>query len=166
MTIDNTGKIILDTVIIDDKNIIVLGSNTSFSSQSFVEKIEINDIKSKIKDIAKIAKENKVTFKGKAKSLKSLDSSLSDYESDYAVYLTLFNELRTLAKLKVKKGIYAPTSDDLELNEMYEIRNKISRLFHGNNPMSVFRNIKYSVEQAFDFISTSSNARIVSISHF
>jgi hypothetical protein len=155
MAIDKNGKIILDTVLIDDKNIIVLGSSTAFASQTFIEKINAINLSAKIKEIGRIAKEKKVTFKGKNKALKITKDNQESYEREFSLYITLFNELRTLAKEKVEKGIFPPTADDLELSKMYEIRNQIHAMFNGGKPMAIIRDLNNRVDETYDYIKTS-----------
>jgi hypothetical protein len=155
MAIDKDGKIILDTVLIDHENIIVLGSSTAFASQKFVEKINAINLSAKIKEIGQIAKLKSVKFTGKNKALKLSRDNQESYEREFSLYIDLFNNLRTLAKAKVEKGIFPPTADDLEINKMYEIRNQIHAMFHGGKPMSIIRDLNNRVDDILDRIKTS-----------
>jgi len=144
---DESKKIKLDVQIINDEQITVIGSSTSFFNETFCPKSDINGLIKRHNKLVKDAREKgiKVSLKTGHKGI--MQAVQHDYELAYAEYVSLYDELKELAQAKVEQGIYMPTSEDAELNMLSGISNKIRTYFHAGTPISRVRAAQSRIEE-------------------
>jgi hypothetical protein len=145
MTTLTKNKIKLDVCEITENFITVCGSSTSFANIQLAQPIDLLNIKSKIKELSRIAKIKNCKVKGKNKALSFIKINSDSYIELYDSYLKLYNHHKSLIEAKVEKGIYLPTCDDAELNEIYAIRNKISTMWYRSSLLSRMRELNHRV---------------------
>lgn len=145
MTTLTKNKIKLDVCKITDTFITVCGSSTSFANIQLAQPIDFLNLKSQIQELSRIAKIKNCKVKGKNKALSLIKTNSDSYIEIYDAYLKLYNHHKLLIEAKVKKGIYSPTCDDQELNEIYAIRNKISTMWYRSSLLSQMRELNSRV---------------------
>lgn len=144
---DENKKIKLDVVIINNEQITVIGSSTSFFGESFCPKSNINDLIKRHNKLVKDARAKGITVSLKAGHKRTLQEFQHEYEVAYAEYVALYNELKELVQAKVEQGIYMPTSEDAELNMLSGISHKIRTYFYASTPISQVREAQYRIEE-------------------
>lgn len=132
---------------INDNNIVIENEHTSFVNEAFVKKLNIKEMLSQYQSIVKEAKNCNVSISYKGRIKHSLNSLASEYESSYNQYQSLFSKLKELCEAKMKKGIFVGYCDDLELKEIFDIRNQMMAMFYRSEPLSKVMEIKSSLDR-------------------
>lgn len=128
-------KIIIKTIIITKNRIKINTDDTSYCNYT---KREFIDVKALIKnhtDLVRLAKSKgcKVSYKNGYK--KTLMELKEQYNKEYKEYNDTFNLLMKMWIEKLKNGLYAPTSEDKELDVIHELDIAIQRTININNVM-------------------------------
>jgi hypothetical protein len=144
------GKAIpLDRVEINDKTINVSGSSTQFVSQTSLEPADydVDALLKQRRSIVKRAREKgiKVSLKsGSDKDWKALALSAADAVSRYNME---YDALKRGWKNKIESGLRCGTSDDLEIEYLSEISNRMTAMFYRSEVLSKVAELRFRIEE-------------------
>ena len=138
-------KIKFERVIINDNEITVSSPSTSWFNEIFASKIDVDNLLKRHKDLIKLVKSKGTKVSLKYKTKQQIVDNAESYNTAFEIYSSSFLELKSLVEDKVKKGFFAPCSDDTELNDLYKKRNAITVMFHGGTPMSNIISLENSI---------------------
>lgn len=159
------NKIMLEKTIIDNDSILVCSEHTTYFNETFVTKLTLSDLLDTYKMLISKARKNNVKIcaaKGMRKVTEPLISELyAEYQEKYAEYTVLYDELKKGVTEKVTNGIFSPTSDDLELAKLYEIRNKMMGYFYRSSIISKIHEFHSELENHIVSVETK-NKDIIS----
>lgn len=139
-------KIVMKTIIITKDRIKIDTDDTSYCNYTRREFINIKDLIKKHTELVRLAKSKgcKVSYKNGYK--KTLMELKEQYNKEYKEYSDTFNLLMKMWIEKLKNGLYAPTSEDKELDVIHELDIAIQRTININNVMERVQAINDKIE--------------------
>lgn len=156
-------QIKLDVVEINNSFIQVSGSSTSFVSMRNISKIDTNELLEKVRTVSKSARQQGIKVLRKNKTLSTIRENMLSYEQAVDEYQSLFLKLKKLTELKVKKGIFVGFSNDKELDEINDIRNKMMAMNYRSQPISIIHSILNSVNEMENKLKFNRDSTIVTL---
>jgi len=156
------SRINLTLVNITDSQIHVISHDcaTSFVGINRISGIDPDELMMHYRNTVKIAKEKGIKV-GYTRGLKKKILAISeDYYSALTTYNERFDALIQLWLKKVEAGIYAPTTDDNELNQMTTLEHDLIRMLHRDKPIGKALGIESDVLEA---LSSVKNRNLYSI---
>jgi hypothetical protein len=156
-------QIKLDVVEINNSFIQVSGSSTSFVSMRNILKTDTQELLEKVRTVSKSARQQGVKVLRKNKTLSTIRENMLAYEQAFEEYQSLFFKLKELTEIKVEKGIFVGFSNDKELNEINDIRNKMLAMNYRSQPISIIHSILNSVNEMEDRLKFNEDLTIVTL---
>ena len=142
-----TNQIKFEKVEINDNEITVTSPSTVWFNVAFKNEINVFELVKRYNELVKKAKSRNIKVSQKYKTKQSIIDNSEAYMNEFNKYSKLYKELKNLVAIKIEKGINIPASDDKELDDLYEIRNKMISMFHGSRPLSVMGYIEHTISQ-------------------
>jgi len=136
--------------IIDNNNIKIDCSHTSWITCSRIKKINKNDILGIYKKIYQLAISNNTSVGRKNGYKKYILENYLNYEYEVTYYNNLFNQLIEKCKQIQVRGIHSGTCDDEVLQEALNLRNEYSKAFHGYSVNSHINDIYNSLSKLYE----------------
>ena len=140
-------QITLEDAIATQDRVHITSSATIFCNEARTEEISIKKLEKLYSQVIKQAKEIGATISYKNKTKATLKALASDYASDLKAYNELFDKLVSLCKAKLEKGIFVGCSDDVELKEIFNVRNKLMEYHYRSAPMSKIEETQYRLNE-------------------
>lgn len=142
-------KIVLSRVEINANTISVSSdeSSTTYFNEPFIAKVDLKDLTKRINALIKNARAKKISVSQKHKTKDLVKELTESYEAAYAKYNELYEQLKAGVQAKVDKGIFAPTSDDVELKGLYDIRNAMMAMNYRSEPISRINEVAYRISE-------------------
>lgn len=139
------NRIELRTIIILENKIKIDTDDTSYCNYIKREFIDVKALIKKHTDLVRLAKSKgcKVSYKNGYK--KTLMELKEQYNKEYKEYSDTFNLLKELWIKKLEKGLYAPTSEDKELNVISGLDISIQKTININNVMEKVQTINSKI---------------------
>lgn len=156
-------QIKLDVVEINNSFIQVSGSSTSFVSMRNISKIDTNELLEKVRTVSKSARQQGIKVLRKNKTLSTIRENMLSYEQAADEYQSLFLKLKKLTEIKVGKGIFVGFSNDKELDEINDIRNKMMAMNYRSQPISIIHSILNSVNEMENKLKFNRDSTIVTL---
>lgn len=156
-------QIKLDVVEINNSFIQVSGSSTSFVSMKNISKIDTQELLEKVRTVSKSARQQGIKVLRKNKTLSTIRENMLSYEQAADEYQSLFLKLKKLTEIKVGKGIFVGFSNDKELDEINDIRNKMMAMNYRSQPISIIHSILNSVNEMEDKLKFNQDSTIVTL---
>jgi hypothetical protein len=144
---DIPTRIHLDFAIVTDREIHVSGCSTSFTYETYINEVDIDDLFKKRKELISLAKSKGVKISYKNKTFSTLKSIKEKYREDFVEYDFLFKNLIFKWENKLKKGIFTGYGEDKELTRIFETRNKLHSLFNNSTSLSIVSEINEKINR-------------------
>jgi hypothetical protein len=128
--------------VINDNEISISSDNTIFTDIVNIG-LDMSILKrsiSNMRETKKLVKlsNGKITLKNTTKIIKFMKEHFSEFIAQVAVYHTLFEQAKEIAKGVQERGIHVGCVDDVELNRLNEVTSIMERMNYIGTPMSKF----------------------------
>lgn len=122
------NKIEIETVIMNDEEIYIAGGTTCFCQLQGRKLIDIKGLLKKYNELIKLCKENKIKLSYKNHYKKTIKELEELYKNEANKYINLYNELCTMWKDKLNKGIYPGYINDIDMIKIKEVSLQIQEM--------------------------------------
>jgi hypothetical protein len=115
------SKIEIKTVRMNDEEIYIASESTCFCQLQGRKLIDIKELLKKYNELIKLCKENKIKLSYKNHYKKTIKEQEELYKNEANKYINLYNELCTMWKDKLNKGIYSGYTSDIDMIKIKEV---------------------------------------------
>jgi hypothetical protein len=146
-------KITFTCEVVTNNLISISNSHTTYGNERRMELLDHKSLLETYSNVLKLAKESSVSISYQRGTKRKINALKAQYAIDMKEYNSLFDNLVKLWTAKLAKGIYAPTSDDVELKDIYEARNKCNPFKrHTSNPGQMM-DIKNHLDELYSVLN-------------
>ena len=151
-----TKKVELTKTIFDANNILVVNSHTCYANIILPENVSnytAEKFLTKYRKVVSLAKEKNAKIKYQNKTFSKIKELNKILPSIIEEHKNLFSKLSQQWKAKINKGIFIPTRDDQELNELYSLNSHLSKNHYRNQPIGIFQEIDSTLNRMLNLLN-------------
>tara|TARA_B100000700_G_scaffold264816_1_gene302780 strand:+ start:3417 stop:3926 length:510 start_codon:yes stop_codon:yes gene_type:complete len=151
-----TKKVELTKTIFDANNILVVNSHTCYANIILPENVSnytAEKFLTKYRKVVSLAKEKNAKIKYQNKTFSKIKKLNKILPIVIKEHKDLFSKLSQKWKAKLDKGIFVPTRDDHELEELYSLYSNFDKNYHRNQPIGIFQEIDSTLNKMLNLLN-------------
>lgn len=138
-------QITLENTIIEKDRLKINCEHTSFVDLERFTRVDSFALLRRYQALVKEAKAAGVAVKYTQRYKRRIHDLTEAYDDAFDLYTQRFDQLVKRWKAKIDKGLFAPLSDDNELNSIYALQNEIIAMDYRSEPISQMNDIVTSL---------------------
>lgn len=153
-------QITLENAIIEKDRLKVTNEHTSFVNLERFVRVDGFALLRRYQALVKDAKAAGMDIKYTQRYKRRIHDLTEAYDDAFDLYTQRFDQLVKRWKAKVDKGLFAPLSDDKELNAIYTLQNEIIAMNNRSEPISQMNDIVSSLDNIEAAIQSEDTVKI------